>query len=386
LRWRRSAAALYVAALLFSLQIGVVMTAVPWRVMALGGSESAVGLAGGLQMGVYAVGCILLGPFADRIGPKRLVMLATAGITLTTAAMTQAESVKALLTLVGINAVLTSMFWPPVMGWVSTGHEQAGLNRRLGTFNLCWSSGLIVGNFLGGLLFGVRPWLPFAVGSTVMLTAFVSVASARKQRPQPVFGADSSQDLQGAEPLPLFRLMARIALFSGWIALGAMRYPFASFLKDDLAAGADVHGAIGAGISFALMTGFFLLGRTHRWHYNYGLFWLSQMLIVLMVALIFTCRTPWQAAGVSVAAALAMSVVYASNLYYGVSGGKRRAGSMAIHEILLATGFVTGSLGGGFVAEWLGPRRVFPLAAAAVLLGVAVQVGLWAFRRPRGAP
>ena len=162
LRWRRSAAALFAAAALFSLSGAMVMTAVPWRIMALGGSESAVGLAGGLMMGVYAVGCVFLGPFADRIGPKRLIMVATGGITLTTAGMTQAESVGAVLALVAANAVLTSMFWPPVMGWLSAGHEAASLNRRLGRFNFCWSSGLIAGNLLGGVLFRFRPWSPFA--------------------------------------------------------------------------------------------------------------------------------------------------------------------------------------------------------------------------------
>jgi len=386
LRWRRSAAALYVAALLFSLQGGVVMTAVPWRVMALGGGESAVGLAGGLQMGIYAVGCIFLGPFADRIGPKRLVMLGTAGMTFTTAAMTQAGSVRALLWLVAINAGLTTMFWPPVMGWLSTGHEKASLNRRLGIFNLCWSSGLIVGNFLGGLFFNIQQSLPFAVGSGVTLMAFISAASARRQRSGPVVASEDPSEPVAAGRLPLFRLMARIALFAGWIVLGALRYPFAAFLKQDLAAGADVHGAIGAGLSFALMTGFVLLGRTHRWHYRYSLFWGSQVLTVLMVALIFICRTAWQAAGLSVVAALAMSVLYASDLFYGVSGGRRRAGSMAIHEVLLATGFVVGSLGGGLLAESLGPRYVFPAAAGLVLLGFLLQVGLWALKKRSKPP
>ena len=382
LRWRRSAAALYAAVWVYSLLLGVAMIAMPWRIMSLGGKEAAVGLVGAIQMGVYAVACVPLARVAERLGAKGMAMTASGCAALCIVCMVMAPSVTALLTLVGIQAVAMSMFWPPVMGWISAGHEEAGLNRRLGIFNCCWSSGVILGTFLGGVLFRLGPRVPFVVAASLSLVMLVLIASARRQRGGPVLRGASvgpAQDLR----LPLMRAMARIAVVGAWLAVGVVWYPFAIFLKQCLAAGPQAHGTIGSAMNVAMMCGFLVMGRMHRWHYNRAFFWGSQAVTAGMLLLLALSRTAWQAGAVVAMMSLAIAVIYVSNLYYGVSGGKRRAASMALHETLLSVGFFIGSLGGGLIAQWYSPRAIFPIAAGAIAAGVVVQAFVFFYCRAK---
>lgn len=382
-RWYRSGAGLYMGAFLYALHIGTVVTATPWRVMDLGGGPVAVGLVGGLQMGVYAAALLGAGRLADWAGNRRLARLATLLTALATAGMALAGSIPALLVLVGINAAMPSMFWPPVLGWLSTGQESSGLNRRLGLFNLCWPSALVVGNLCGGALFQAAYWLPFLVASGASLTALGCVSRVRITGGGG--GPEPGEDPPATPPrLRIFRAMARAALITGWMGLGALRYPMATFLKS-LGRGADVHGAIGGGISLAMLCALWTLGRSPRWHYRLGPFWGAQLVTAGLLAAVALAPGPLVVAALAVPAALCLSIVYASHQYYGLSSGRSRAGSAAVHELVLAGGFVTGAWGGGWVADVLGVRAPFPLAGAAIGTSVLLQLLLYTVWRVRGA-
>ena len=69
--------------------------------------------------------------------------------------------------------------------------------------------------------------------------------------------------------------------------------------------------------------------------------------------------------------------IYVSHLFYGVSGGKKRSGLMALHEFLLSTGFVIGSVGGGFISDSFGRYVPYWLGAGAILIGLIAQSAIW---------
>ncbi len=390
LRWRRFGMSLYVGVFLYSLTVHIVFTAVPWQIMAIRGGEAPVevGLAGGLYTGAYAIACLLLGPFAERIGLKRLAMLGTGITALVILALPAVPIVAVVLALFAAAAAVSSMFWPPVIGWISAGHENARLNRRLGAFNFSWCSALILGSVIGGLLFEVRYWLPFAVACGLSLGAFVWVATARKYHgpPRPADALDNTaEDAERAEhaDLPAFHIMARIAMVTGWVAIGVLRFPLSTLLEwMSLKSGA--YGLVVGGSSLAMLCAFTVMGLTHRWHYSRAFFWGCQVLGAALLGWMLFSRNVWDVALLVIPATLFASIVYPADLYYGVSGGKNRAASVSVHEILLAVGFAIGSFGGGLVARWLGPKAPFPVAAGVMILGVAAQVGIYiAYTRSR---
>ena len=69
--------------------------------------------------------------------------------------------------------------------------------------------------------------------------------------------------------------------------------------------------------------------------------------------------------------------IYVSHLFYGVSGGKKRSGLMAIHEFLLSIGMVIGSVAGGYISDSFGRYVPYWFGVGAIFFALAVQGAIW---------
>lgn len=376
LRWKYSPVALYAAVFLYAFSLATILIALPWLVIAFEGGSFAVGSVGGLVFGTYIISCLLFGPHADRLGTKRLVMLAMVSACVIFAGMALAPSIAISLLLAGALGLISGMFWAPLMGWLSAGNEGRRLNRRLSMFNFSWALGNIVGYWFGGNLIAVSVWLPFVTASCCAFLAFVLVAGVRRKRTEVPDSTVPPGDFAHPPELRTFRRMSRVALLTAWISMGAMSTPLASLI-DDMSLGPDAHAPVAAGISIMLMCSFFLLGRTPCWHYRISFLLLMQLLSAGMLACIALSGGAGELALFALAATPGFAVAYSSDLYYGVSGGTRRAASMAIHEILVASGATIGSLGSGALGGLIGVREVYYVIGACMAVSVAVQAGIF---------
>jgi MFS family permease len=366
---------LYLAAFLFATHDHATLTALPWRIMGLGGQTLAVGAIGALYLGAYTISCLCLGARLGRLGPKRQVLFSAAGTLLLVLAMPLVPHVGLLLTLVTVKGMIMCCFWPPLMGWVSAGTEGAPLNRRLGLFNFSWCSGAIVGSWMGGTLFAVQPWLPFVVaGLTIVLTIFFA-ATVREKSLATKPSLSSLPDEPEPANLVLFRWIARIGLFSGWIASAALRVPIASLIKQ-MSLGSGLHATVAAGINFTMMVCFFLLGRSRIWHYRFSVVIASQFLLAAALIGIGKCASAHQLIFFTIAATPALAFAYSSHLFYCFSSTGNRQKNASLHEILLAVGFSVGSLGGGAFGQLYGIRWIYFAIAAIALAALLTQTAV----------
>lgn len=373
--WRLRPGGLYAAAFLQSFMVTGTLVAGPWKVQLLGGSETAVGAVGGLLLGIYVAVCILIKPHLDRFRVKHLVITAQLATIACNVAMGLSGSVGWLLLAIGLQGVVLGGFWPPLTSWLSTGHEGKGLNRRLGMFNLSWSAGGILGWLGGGWLFDVHPDAPFFANAGMVALGLLITTGIRGRRTQ---ASPSQEAVPTTTPHPrlgVYRQMARLALVSSYVAMG-LRVPLASLIRE-IQLDATVHGLIVAAGNLLLTAMFVLLGRWAGWHYRRGLLWAVQVFGALVTAGVCLAGSAWTIGVLTALSSVTIAVCYTSHLYYAMSGGRRRAGVMALHESLLATGIVLGSFGGGALAGLIGIRWVFPVMGALMLLGLAGEVVLF---------
>lgn len=377
-QWKYSPTALYASAFCMAAIMSMLMVALPWRIIALGGNALAVGASGGLLMGVYVFSCILIRPHLDRLGVKRLVMAScflTAG---NCALLTVAPTVSAVLCVVCLQAIVTGAFWSPLIGWLSGVHEGKALNHRLGRFSFFWATGSIVGSSLGGPLLNLYQWLPFLLGGVLALFVFVLAAMVHQKKALETHEENAKVD--PPKHLVTFRWMTRVGLVVSFVGLGLLRTPLASLLKEMLPTeqeGSDMHSIIMGLSSGMLMVCFYVLGKTQRWHFRLGLLLGMQLVGVALLACIGWVPSVW---GVGLCAVLTMtatSFIYSSHVFYTLSGGAGRAAGMALHEIVLAIGFAFGSFGGGVVGQWIGIRWAYYMGAAVWLTGIAVQIAIY---------
>lgn len=380
---------LYVPVLLKATCAGMFVVVGPFLVDKLGGGPFYKGAIGATWIGSYVIALMTYGGRIDGFDPRHLVRIGLVTMALMFFIMSQAQSLLVLFAATSGFGLISGLFWPPLMGWISTGYEGQALSRRLGKFNLSWSTGMSVGPTLGGFLFELRcvqasHLLPFYLASgllmfAVLVVSFIKSPDRDATTGVPVSAGPKPEDVDIARS-DVFRPMARIAHFFAYVGNGIYRYQLPS-LAIALGITADQFGRVGTTLSLAMFVSFFMLGRTERWHYRLDLFVGAQVIMALnMLALLFV-QTWYHMMLCMVVGGLCVGVTYSSNLFYGVSGGVRRSRRMAIHELLLAIGIASGALVGGGVSEHLGLRVIYPIGAGLILCGVVAQLATYAARR-----
>lgn len=346
----------------------------------LGASPSQIGLIGALYQGFYVGSVLLSRRAAGTLDWRTQAVVSSLALTLGAVGMAFATTLNALFVLVSFFGVATSWLWPPVMGRVSTGLEGAALNRRLGRFNASWSSGMVLGPLMGGLLFDVHPTAPFwfaAVCHVISLGLFFVCAPLRTTA---TGDEPPSADAAATDRMIVYRRMARVAVVSGYVALGLLRIQLPG-LANDLGVGATRQGLIGTFLSLTMAVGFALLGRHAWWHHKAGWMWAFQGGLGASLLLAYSASGAGSLFLCGGLAGVGISFLYASHLYYGVAGGRNRTARMAVHEILVSTGFLIGSFGGGVLAEAGTLATPYWVGCAVLQAGILVQAGIFAAHR-----
>ena len=187
-----------------------------------------------------------------------------------------------------------------------------------------------------------------------------------------------------ARKISAFHWMAVIAGVIAGMANGVIRYPIVT-LMESMSLGPSVHGRISAVITVAMMCGLFLMGWTTRWHYKRMFFWVAQIAMAAAVCALALSGSAWELAVFSVVVSLGVAVVFASDLYYTITGSTRRAASVAGREIRVSFGFAIGSSGGGALITLIGwftdqqtaLRSVYPVMAIFIVSALLVQVVIY---------
>jgi MFS family permease len=141
LRGWRKAPSIYMAAFFMSFYGGIYIVSIPFVIALLGGTDKDLGLCASMGFVSYLMGCIGTGPLLDRFNARRLAQVGSLVVTVSVVVL----FVIVMLNMCGhhlphpvilviitsmVSGLLTSRYWPPIMGWLSTGHEGIDLNRR----------------------------------------------------------------------------------------------------------------------------------------------------------------------------------------------------------------------------------------------------------------
>lgn len=387
---------LYVGTFFFSGAHGGVFTvALPFVIMLLGGSDKDLGNCFGVGTMAYLLSCIVAGRFLDNFSPKRALQVSSAVVTVTVACiflviqlfMKGQLTFNPIILVTVLNALIClalALFWPPMMGWLSTGHEGAALSRRLSIFNTCWSFALVVSPILGGYLAQVNTSYAILLSTGMIAVAFISVTAAASP-------AKANNGRHNSSELPkesvavhsanqVFCWMSRIGLITSCIAVGLMRTQVAFLFKWNLGFSEFQFGILTMFLCLACFAIFYITGKTDRWHHKTLPLFASQVIIIFSMVLVLYSSTTVLFYLAAAMTGLGQGFIYSSHQYYGVSGSTKRSGNMAIHEIAIAIGYGTGAVAGGYLAENFTRYAPYKFALAVLIAGIVIQ--LYMLRMP----
>lgn len=349
------------------LALYLVMTALPFRILAMGGASWQLGLIPALYAAPYALLALAAGRFSDRSPRHRLIRLGATIAALGAAWLGLTQNATTLFLSIPILSVGLALVWPSVQAAFSELARGQQLSRAVGLYNLSWSSGKGLGFLLGGLLMdGIGAGGVHALAAASLGVAALAVPKLERPGRHVVESEDGTT--RNAKTQQAFRRSAWIANGAAF-GLGATLNHHLPQLFVSTGFSPSFFGLF-LGLIFLTQTlSFALLSRSVAWHY--ARLPLGIALTVAAILALLLTRLDQAAAILACAPLLgaALGFCYQSSLYYSLHAPLDRGKQAGVHEASLGIASAAIPFLGGVVASHFELASApFGLAAAAVLI------------------
>ncbi len=367
----------------------LIMAAMPFKVLALGGGAVDLGLMPTIGAVSYVLAAPAAGVLSDRTSRIRLCGLG-GGLLITCAFLAlQTRSLTMLLALQLLMGLGKALYWPTVQSSLGDLATPATRQGTLGRFNVAWSSGKTLGFLLGGLLlhrFGFA--VTFLVGAVSVAAAFFALPR-RVPASAPVDPSDAAAAARNEEPSPdgeieddvrhlrRLRTMAWIANTAAYGAFGILTYHLPQWFESRGWSEAQ-YGFYLAGILVSQTLVFVLLLGPLRVPHRPGRLWLPQGLAAAALVVVPILH-PFGLLLLTVPlVGLGCGIAYAASLHFSLVLPAGRGRNAGIHEALVGAGGFLPPLLAGLAVKGTGMLAVpYPLAAGLLLLAVGAQMAVW---------
>ncbi len=336
-------------------------------------------LFGSLYSLSYLLCCSFGGKLLQKIPPLRSILLAISFVFIGLWLMLKAPTLTiAYIVQTGIG-ISISLFWPQLMGWLSSGQEGKQLARATSFFNFSWSTGTIVAPFLAGFLSDLNGVYPLyaCLAFTAVNGLYVASAGYRLQHDETATAAATTTSSTAAQQQlgdhsPTIRFPAWYGLVCAWFAIGFLYNSYPLMAEQSLGFSRQHIGnliLLRALFATIMMTA---MGFCSFWQFRYWQLIAGHLLLAVNMLLFGFASN-----SVSITMLISMSGIlcahaYTNSMFHGISGSTNRTLRMAIHEAALSIGAVIGGAATGWLFERTRSIRGCGLFVAAIVASAVV--------------
>ena len=369
---------IYIIAFLMNITTGLLILSNP--VLALERFHASALMLGILGSGpaiIYALGCAGSGFWTDRIGFRKMIILACAIVFLAFSSIFLVDRFRHLFLLTMVAALGASFFWPAMIRWLGEEGRGARLRVHVGNYNIALIGGVMVGPLIGGMLISSNYRLPY-LASAALIVVILVILVVRWRKTASVLGIETlsiSGEEEEEKSVPGFIYIGWAANFAAWFAIGASQSLFPELAK----ALPEVIGDSFLGVLFALIAGgeiavFLILRKTSRWHYNYRLLFLFQLLGIGGLLILVLNSHPAFFILAFLGIGFAGGMTYFSSIYYSIHKQDKKGKKSGFHESFLGLGIALGPITGGLAVREFGLRAPYILAIIVFAASIVVQM------------
>lgn len=393
----------YIAAFFMDGAFSLMMAAIPFKILALGGGPMALGIVPAVASLTYIVFAQLAGRWSDR-GDRTWFCLAGSCVLIGFAFLAYpVGELELLILLMPVMSLGKALFWPALQAAVGDICPASRLARITAYFNIAWSGGKGLGFLAGGLLLAAFDFrITFLCGGGLALCSLLALAGRRLvpsagSGPGPTNEGSRSPADRVAEPDEPGVIPAEIRRtfrHLGWLAnlaangmAGVLVYHLPKWFA---VRGWDESrfGLVLAAIFLAQTATFFLLAGRIRFAYSVPRLLIPQLAAGLVVAAVPWLGSYWLLLALTPVLGASFGISYEASIYYSLHARTGRGRNAGVHESLVGLGGFLPPLLGGLAASasgWLGAPYL--LAAACLFLALWWQYALWRrCRSPRCEP
>jgi len=378
---------LYAAPFSTDMSLGMINIALPLFAINLGANILTLGELGFIGPLFYTIFTPLFGRLSDYIGYKHLLLVGYLTYFFSFLALSLSTQLHQLFIFISFVGIAGAMFWPSFEVWTAESKTSKSLTKRVSFFNISWCIGASAGPLLGGILFQVYFRLPvyFVVFLSLLMSLLIlrelvgnkgknSLNNSRESLlRESLLKEDSPLEekpsLSSRKALSLYLYIAWIANFASYFCIGTIRYLFPK-LSTHLGIQPSILGILLCAMAFFQVLAFYILGKTTRWHYKWILLIFSQFLGILGLTLIFLGNSVAIFLLAFMLIGIEGGMVYFSSIFYSLNNLKSRGQKSGIHEAILGSGILSGSLVGGIFAQIYTLRT--PYLLGIFIMGAAI--------------
>jgi predicted MFS family arabinose efflux permease len=344
-----------------------------------GANSTTIGILVSVYTATYVVSCLLLSRFISRLKPYHALLISVTLLAVLSQVMLRVQSLSALMAIYLLYGVATGLLWPPLMGWMSRGRDGKQLNNAITAYNFSWSTAWIFSPYITGLLYERSPNLIFHMSSAFSLTVGIMILIYLFFIPQIKESAHSehklkkSHHIQEDKSTPI-RFLAWIGLFPGYFIMGLVSSVFPLFLRRSFLLPESQVGLIILIRSVVTMVIFYIMGKTLRWHFNKKIIFLFSLVTAIALAIFSGSTSIFHYCLWTVLGGIIIGVTYTQSMFHSLSGAVERQKRMNIHEIVLTSGTLAGSLLGGLFLDKYSMNFIILFAAALTGLAFIAQL------------
>ena len=336
-------------------------------------------LFGSLYSLSYLLCCSFGGKLLQKIPPLRSILLAISFVFIGLWLMLKAPTLTiAYIVQTGIG-ISISLFWPQLMGWLSSGQEGKQLARATSFFNFSWSTGTIVAPFLAGFLSDLNGVYPLyaCLAFTAVNGIYVALAGYRLQHDETATAAATTTSSTAAQQQlgdhsPTIRFPAWYGLVCAWFAIGFLYNSYPLMAEQSLGFSRQHIGnliLLRALFATIMMTA---MGFCSFWQFRYWQLIAGHLLLAVNMFLFgFASGSATIIMLISISGVLCAHA-YTNSMFHGISGSTNRTLRMAIHEAALSIGAVIGGAATGWLFERTRSIRGCGLFVAAVVISAVI--------------
>ncbi|MFV2069585.1 MAG: MFS transporter [Pirellulales bacterium] len=332
-------------------------------------------------------GSIFLARWSDRIGRRPMILLSLSGFLVTAGLLGVVGSWAQLFVVVIVQACCLGTFWPSLEARITDGADGRQMARRLGTWGIAISIGLLPGPVIGGTLSDLWIRAPFygaaLLGGLLLAVLAVAFRGEKLHDGHRFNGAASSEE----DPLLLAPSTRRAFLISAWVANGALcaaasilrgifpRFASLPETRGGLGMSGFEAGLILAAISLSMLPVFVILGRYPFWHYRLRYLLMGQGAAIAGCLFFALCSSlPMLATG-ALLYGVGGGVTYFSSIYYSLHAHTERGTQSGLHEAVMGGGFISGMLiTATFMWYSQSHRTPYWICIGIVLAGITAQI------------
>jgi MFS family permease len=363
----------YVAALLMDLCFGVFLFVGPLAALRLTDKPGLQAVVGVILLAARILFNALFGRLSDWLGRKNLLLTSSVLMLVVFIGLARAPSLAAVYALAFLVGVGNTLYWPVIEAWV--GEEVSGtpLLRDIGSFNIAFSTGLVLAPLMSALLEWsaggqVSLLRPILLGMALAVVTFTFILL------RPALSHHQIAELRRARP-PLPQTgRSRRFLYAGWLAnfvawcgVGVVRFLLQALVIGKLGLTERTLGLLQAAFYLSWVVGFVTWRTWTSWPYRRWPLLVNQTIGAAGLTCIWLARDAWTLAIGLALFGFGVTGPYAASIFYGLDRYTDKGTKSGLHETVLAAGQLLGLGGAAALAQWVSLTLPYLLIAWATL-------------------